>query len=59
MDLEGVEGTDLQVNLIMQKFLRHGFEVLQHLFLLVHLLLSGGCKLLLLVLSKDLAVDEL
>ena len=59
MDLQGVKGTDLQVNLIMQKFLRHRFEILQHLFLLVHLFLSGGCKLFFLVISKDLAVYEL
>ena len=43
----------------MQKFLRNRLEILQHLFLLVHLLLSGGCKLFFLVISKDLAVYEL
>lgn len=59
MHLQGIQGTDLQVHLIMQKFLCHRLEVLQHLFLLVHLFLGGRCKLLFLVISKDLIVYEL
>lgn len=61
VDLQGVQGADLQVDLIVEELLRHRFEVLQHLLLLVQLLLGGGGQLLFswLVLSKDLEVYEL
>lgn len=41
VDLQGIQRSDLQVDVIVQELLHHGLERQQQLLLLVHLLLTG------------------
>lgn len=54
VDLQGVQGADLQVDVVVQELLHHRLEGQQQLFLLVQLLLAGCRELLLVVVGVDL-----
>lgn len=54
VDLQGVQGAHLQVDVVMQELLHHRLERQQQLFLLLQLLLAGRRELLLVVIWVDL-----
>lgn len=53
VDLQGIQRTDLEFNMVVQELLHHGLERQQKLFLLIQLLFAGGSKLLLLFVARE------
>ena len=59
VDLQGVQSTDLEFDVIVQELLHHRLERQQQLLLLVLLLLTGCCKLLFIVIRVGLISNVL
>lgn len=54
VDLQRVEGADLQVNVVVQELLHDGLEREQQLLLLIQLLFARRCQLLFVIIWVDL-----
>lgn len=52
--LQSVQRTDLQVNVIMEELLHYWLERQQQLLFFIHLLFTGRCKLLFVIIRVDL-----
>lgn len=59
MHLQGVQGADLQLGVVVQELLHDGFEGQQQLFLLLQLLFGGGRQLLIVVRHAQLLSNVL
>lgn len=57
--LQGVQGADLQLGMVVQELLHDGLEGQQQLFLLLELLFGGGRQLLVALRHAQLLGDEL
>lgn len=57
--LQGVQGADLQLGVVVQELLHDGFEGQQQLFLLLQLLFGGGRQLLIVLHHAQLLRDVL
>lgn len=57
--LQGVEGADLQLGMVVQELLHDGLEGQQQLFLLLQMLFGGGCQLLVALYHAQLLGDVL
>lgn len=59
MHLQGVEGADLQLGMVVQELLHDGLEGQQQLFLLFQHLFRGRCQLLITLCLAQLLGDVL
>lgn len=59
MHLQGVQGADLQLGMVVQELLHDGLEGQQQLLLLLQLLFGGGCQLLVTLHHAQLLGDVL
>lgn len=59
MHLQGVQGADLQLGVVVQELLHDGLEGQQQLFLLLQLLFGGGRQLLVALRHAQLQGDVL
>lgn len=57
--LQGVQGADLQLGVVVQELLQDGLAGQQQLLLLLQLLLRGGRELVLVLVGVDLMGDVL
>lgn len=59
MHLQGVQGADLQLGMVVQELLHDGLEGQQQLFLLLQLLFGGGGQLIITLHLAQLLGDVL
>lgn len=57
--LQGIQCTDLQLNVIVKKLLQHRLEREQELLLFLQLVLTGRCMLLFIIVRVDLVSNVL